>query len=200
MGGLRCSSLHAIQVCPPAFVQVLSGLAALSHCEKCQARSSRKAALHGVMQIRASDIPTAAHRLDAFPEGLCTLPCLHTLDLSHNGLAALPGTMGQLIRLRFLSLPHNALAELPHQLSSCSKLEMLSAAHNQLREIPETFSKLQNLAALDLDSNRCVQACFRALCTHYIIFQRALQKAVHVLGLSWLMQIFGACLCYLFRL
>ncbi|KAL4368058.1 hypothetical protein GQ457_05G035020 [Hibiscus cannabinus] len=76
------------------------------------------------------------------------IPNLTVLDLSDNGLEALPMGISQLVSLKCLDLSKNFIKELPIELKSLTKLKMLDLSHMYwLIKIPQylisSFSKLQ---------------------------------------------------------
>ncbi|MFD0331168.1 leucine-rich repeat domain-containing protein [Streptacidiphilus monticola] len=67
------------------------------------------------------------------PETLGRLRQLHTLDLGHNRISALPDAIGDLHGLsRYLYLSDNRLTELPAALTRLSRLGYLGATDNRL--------------------------------------------------------------------
>jgi Leucine-rich repeat (LRR) protein/predicted acylesterase/phospholipase RssA len=85
---------------------------------------------------------------------------LESLDLSGNGMIALPGLWLRnafMPRLAVLSLAHNALRHLPEQFGSFDNLRVLDVTDNVLTHVPHTLHLLTRLEALRLESARvCV--------------------------------------------
>ena len=86
---------------------------------------------------------TGARRLDlacgltAFPREIFALAdSLEVLNLSGNALAALPGDLGRLHRLRVLFCSDNRFTELPPALGGCAALEMVGFKANRIRSVP----------------------------------------------------------------
>jgi hypothetical protein len=70
------------------------------------------------------------------------------LELGSNKLTALPGIMGQIVKLKKLWVENNNLSSLPEEFASLVNLEEVFFDDNCFREIPMvlcTFSKLQKL-------------------------------------------------------
>lgn len=81
---------------------------------------------------------------------------LTTLDVSNNGLAALPEIIGSLDKLRTLIARSNLLDDnsFPKSFSRLTKLETLNLSGNQLEQIPPPVYDLPRLKALYLGANR----------------------------------------------
>ena len=92
--------------------------------------------------------------------GLAALPSfvgLTRLRLEVNGLAELPGCIGELKRLRELWIFGNALKALPEELGDCTALETLDAHHNLLTALPASMARLTKLKSLYLGNNRLIE-------------------------------------------
>jgi Leucine-rich repeat (LRR) protein len=75
--------------------------------------------------------------LAALMPGIAALsPYLTTLNLTGNGLTALPDTLGQLTALTTLNLAANELTALPEALGQLIALRSLSLQRNRLRMLP----------------------------------------------------------------
>lgn len=85
---------------------------------------------------------------------------LESLDLSGNGMIALPGLWLRnafMPRLAVLSLARNALRHLPEQFGAFDNLRVLDVTDNVLTHVPHTLHLLTRLEALRLESARvCV--------------------------------------------
>jgi hypothetical protein len=93
--------------------------------------------------------------LVAVPDGLRGRDDLVSLDLSDNALTALPAWIDELTGLRHLNLRGNRLGELPESLGRLVGLETLDLADNELTDLdPWTLPKLENLRRLGLSRNR----------------------------------------------
>ena len=75
------------------------------------------------------------------------------LDLSGNGLTALPPEIGNLTNLTTLTLGGNGLTALPHQIGNLSNLTGLELKGNRLTGIPVTLCQLTKLRELNLSDN-----------------------------------------------
>ena len=82
---------------------------------------------------------------------------LTRLRLEVNGLAELPGCIGELKRLRELWIFGNALTALPEELGDCTALETLDAHHNLLTALPTSMARLTKLKSLYLGNNRLIE-------------------------------------------
>jgi Leucine-rich repeat (LRR) protein len=91
--------------------------------------------------------------LAAVPDWIGSLTRLRTLDLGHNVLSALPGSMAQLQALEILYIHDNRLGELPAWIGSLRALTYLNVAENGLRELPELV-RLESLLELRAMHNR----------------------------------------------
>lgn len=76
--------------------------------------------------------------LAEFPPELFTLAdTLEVLDLSGNGLSALPDDLHRLHRLRILFGSDNAFTTLPPALGACTQLEMVGFKANRIAHVPD---------------------------------------------------------------
>ncbi len=94
----------------------------------------------------------ANNRLDRFPDAIERLTDLLVLDVSCNGLRALPN-MAAFTKLMELNIHYNYLESLPDELSSLQELSSLNASHNFLQALPESFYYFTQLTTLDLSYN-----------------------------------------------
>ena len=76
------------------------------------------------------------------------------LDLSKEGLTALPPEIGQLTNLANLNLSGNRLTALPPEIGQLTTLTTLDLSNNQLTALPAEIGELTNLTALILWANR----------------------------------------------
>ena len=97
-------------------------------------------------------------KFNTFPNVICELKSLKTLDLSNNFIKNLPDSFGNLTNLTTLDIGDNKLNFLPESLSHLKNLRTLSVIHNRLKSIPEGIGNLTNLRLLDLSANRQVQS------------------------------------------
>lgn len=79
---------------------------------------------------------------------------VRALDLSHNGLSALPDAIGTLALLCSLNIANNRLTSLPAGLCDLTDLETLHARHNRITALPAAFGVLVHLRVCDLANNR----------------------------------------------
>lgn len=85
-------------------------------------------------------------------------PPINTLDLSSKHLTFFPIEVTKLQKLEFLDLSHNGIAALPAEIGNCMHLTKLTLVGNQLIKLPEEFGKLTGLQYLDLCRNK-IRAC-----------------------------------------
>ena len=92
------------------------------------------------------------------------------LDLSFNGLSAIPSGISLLSGLEQLWLNDNPfLATLPASLELCKKLKVVDLRRTALAELPREMGRLKHLVEVDLRdtpfADRCVVLpCFCAVC------------------------------------
>ena len=75
------------------------------------------------------------------------------MDLSNQGLTALPAVIGILKNLTVLKLANNKIRVLPPQLSELINLKILNLNNNELEEVPWQLSKLNNLTQFTMEGN-----------------------------------------------
>ena len=89
-----------------------------------------------------------------FPEALCQLHQLHTLQLfSYSKLESLPAQFNNLKNLELLSLRGN-FKEVPKAIKELKNLSSLDLSGNLLETIPDWLAELPNLRQLNLKYNR----------------------------------------------
>lgn len=93
-------------------------------------------------------------RLETLPGSLGQLSKLKKLNLYQCNLSALPENIGNLSSLEWLRVPGNQLTSLPESLSNLSNLERLDIENNQLEALPESIGSLQNLRKLIVYKNK----------------------------------------------
>jgi internalin A len=100
-------------------------------------------------------------RLDLSYEGLQALPpeigqlsSLTSLNLSGNQLQALPPEIGQLSSLTSLKLWDNQLQALPPEIGQLSSLTEFNLGRNQLQALPPEIGQLSSLTSLYLGDNQ----------------------------------------------
>ncbi|XP_002126629.2 ras suppressor protein 1-like [Ciona intestinalis] len=85
--------------------------------------------------------------------GLMMLEHVTHLTMSHNKLAAVPPSIGELVNLEMLNLFNNHIEELPTSLSGLMKLKILNLGMNRLSHLPRGFGSFAKLEMLDLSYN-----------------------------------------------
>lgn len=104
--------------------------------------------------VRADDEIKTAPWFTSLAEALRTPDEVLKLDLSGQGLVALPPELLQLRQLRLLLLNDNALTELPADLGLLSRLSELELNQNAFAVFPRTILDLAALNELELSGNR----------------------------------------------
>ena len=99
-------------------------------------------------------------KLDLSKQGLAALPpeigqltSLTTLDLQSNQLTSLPPEIGELTSLTSLGLQENQLTSLPPEIGQLTSLTTLNLRDNQLTSLPPEIGRLTSLTTLDLQGN-----------------------------------------------
>ena len=93
------------------------------------------------------------------------MPCLEEVDVSHNALPLLPGSLfSHLPHLRVLNAASNALHTLPHTLAACPSLEELDLRGNAFLTLPlDTLAALPKLKLLHIQGNPLTPAALASL-------------------------------------
>ena len=98
------------------------------------------------------------NRMTDFPAALVHLMHLKILDMSENRLIdPKPTYFNTLLRLQEINLSHNQLVTLPGSLFSLAKLVSLDLSHNGIHVLPDAIHKLTSLVTLDVSYNKVVQ-------------------------------------------
>lgn len=105
--------------------------------------------------------PVSGKSLDLSNQGLTALPKyvlgrtdLQALNISHNKLTgALPAEIRQLKNLKILNISDNQMTGLPAEVGQLDKLEVLDLSNNQLTGLPYELGNLKNLKILILTGN-----------------------------------------------
>ena len=87
-------------------------------------------------------------------EALANPEAVYKLDLSEQGLKALPPEIEQLENLQRLNLSKNKLKELPVEIGNLQNLQSLNLYNNKLKVLPKEVQNLKNLTELFLAYNR----------------------------------------------
>ena len=83
--------------------------------------------------------------LETFPESICTMKSLKTLQLCGNKLHNLSPMITKLKHLITLSVSQNELVELPDDIGLLESLQHLDLRSNNLTFLPQSMSKLKKL-------------------------------------------------------
>lgn len=101
--------------------------------------------------------------LEQFPEWICYLGRLKSLDLSNgqgwrlknkNKIERLPTAIEELTKLTVLNLSRVDLASVPSELGNLQQLSVLDLHYNKLQSLPHSFAQLTELTYLDLFINQ----------------------------------------------
>jgi small GTP-binding protein len=103
---------------------------------------------------RATSLDLSVDGLRALPPEIAQLTNLRELNLSNNQLSVLPREIGQLTNLTQLYLYSNQLRALPPEIGQLTYLRKLYLSNNQLRTLPPEIGQLTNLTQLDLSRNK----------------------------------------------
>jgi internalin A len=103
---------------------------------------------------RASQLDLSAQGLTALPEAIGQLTRLPRLDLSRNPLTVIADAIGQLTQLQELNLSLNQLRALPEAIGQLTRLQKLVLASNELIACPEAIGQLVRLQELNLSRNQ----------------------------------------------
>ncbi len=102
---------------------------------------------------RRPSLDLSKQGLTALPPEIGQLTNLQELDLENNQLSALPPEIGQLTSLQELNLDSNQLRALPPEIGQLTSLQELKLHGNQLRALPPEIGHLSSLESLDVDDN-----------------------------------------------
>eukprot|EP01116_Phalansterium_solitarium_P001741 TRINITY_DN11556_c0_g2_i1.p1 TRINITY_DN11556_c0_g2~~TRINITY_DN11556_c0_g2_i1.p1 ORF type:complete len:535 (+),score=145.40 TRINITY_DN11556_c0_g2_i1:189-1793(+) len=102
--------------------------------------------------LRLEELICRGNLLTRFPTFEATA-CLLVLDLSHNGIGAVPASIGSLRKLQQLSLSSNYIKSVAVEIESCQELRRIDLSSNRLTEIPFEFAKLKQLEEVLLHNN-----------------------------------------------
>ena len=153
-GRLNCSHLGAAGLEDALSAALASGLHIVEldvSSNELESLPPAIAVLPGLRVVRAkyNNLP----RLPA--EVLAQLPLLSQLDLEGNRIAGVvESALPQLVSLRSLNLSSNGLLALPDSIGACSKLEVLAASNNPLTQLPDSLGACPALTHLDVSSCR----------------------------------------------
>jgi len=88
---------------------------------------------------------------------LAGLTQLISLNLDHNNLLQLPGTLGEITSLTELSFKHNSVNMIPEEVSHLTNLRVLLLSFNMISILPWQLHKLKNcLEIFDVENNALV--------------------------------------------
>jgi hypothetical protein len=99
------------------------------------------------------DSVQAHPHMTCVPEQVFLRSPLRAVNLSNNGIVALPESFQFLSKLSRLVFQHNNLTAIPDSFGKLSQLTSIDLSYNKLRTLPESFGALRNLEELDLSGN-----------------------------------------------
>lgn len=102
---------------------------------------------------RLTSLDLSRNGLKALPPALGSCVSLTSLNLAFNSLESLPSEIGTLCLLRTLGLKSNALRSLPPEIGDCASLVCLYLTDNRLAQLPDSLGRLQRLQKLQAASN-----------------------------------------------
>lgn len=95
--------------------------------------------------------------LKGFPQEICQLTALESLQLRYHSIARLPAEIGQLTHLHTLWLTDSELEELPSEIGQLTNLIQLMLNGNQLRKLPAEIGRLTSLCTFGLSQNQLTE-------------------------------------------
>lgn len=97
--------------------------------------------------------------LTAVPQSVFNEVSLTSLNVSYNDLTgALPAEIRHLQNLRVLNASHNRMTGVPAEIGQLQNLETLDLSYNQLTGLPLELGNLQHLRVLNLTGNNYARA------------------------------------------
>ncbi|MFB3390081.1 leucine-rich repeat domain-containing protein [Flavobacterium sp. LAR06] len=95
--------------------------------------------------------------IEEFPDFICQLRNLRTLDLGSTNITGLPESIDQLPNLTHLAAYETKVRELPGSIGMLSKLKVLDISRSRLERLPGSVSGLLSLTRLDVADNRITE-------------------------------------------
>ncbi|XP_065915801.1 leucine-rich repeat serine/threonine-protein kinase 1-like [Dysidea avara] len=108
----------------------------------------------GTYLKHCTKIDLQQNRLRKVPYSLLELPCIATLNLSHNYIVEIPDVPQLPASLFVLKLSHNHLRSLPN--FGAPKLEILDISFNQLHTVPDCVCSFLALTTLNIAYNSTI--------------------------------------------
>lgn len=106
-----------------------------------------------------SSLDLSQQGLSALPKYVVNQVDLESLDLSSNNLTgALPAEIRQLKNLKVLNISHNKMTGVPAEIGQLSQLEILDLSYNQFTGLPYELGNLSKLKTLILTGNDYARA------------------------------------------
>ncbi|KAJ3124527.1 hypothetical protein HK098_001075 [Nowakowskiella sp. JEL0407] len=140
---------------PPDFSQSLSGLGRVQHFKS----SSNNDLISPMITVSSltniTHLDLSGNLISRISENaIAGMPRLVTLNITGNGLEALPASLGSLTELRELYAGVNGIMTVPLELSRATNLEVLDLRANEIRFLhPTLFARMTKLQSLNLSSN-----------------------------------------------
>lgn len=109
--------------------------------------------LPALVSLETLKLQNTQRTLTNIPQGLENLHNLKDIDLSCNGLTAIPETIYKMKTLRRLNFSENCLTEILINIGDMDELVSLNLSRNKLLALPNALCKLSRLKTLYVNSN-----------------------------------------------
>lgn len=102
---------------------------------------------------RLEEVSLCCRELIEFPNQVCELQRVTSIDFNINELSKVSPCFGNLANLEYLSFHSNEFTEIPRVIFTIEKLEHIDFSRNKLTSIPKEIGNLKSLKILDFANN-----------------------------------------------
>jgi Leucine-rich repeat (LRR) protein len=103
--------------------------------------------------LKLTDMNLSHNNIDTLVGSLFALSKLQNLDMSHNSVRIMPDLFGKLTSLQTLDLSYNRVEGITPTVSNLQKLDRMELRDNCIDEVPIAITKMKSLRRIDLINN-----------------------------------------------
>jgi Leucine-rich repeat (LRR) protein len=108
--------------------------------------------------FKSKDLNLSSQGLKAIPSYVFSQTNLENLNISHNSLSGtIPAEIRNLVNLKTLNASNNLMSGVPAEIGQLKNLEFIDLSNNHITGLPYELGNLKNLKVLNLSGNKYSQ-------------------------------------------